>query len=111
MPEAAARSGRIHEDGVRAHGDAHAEPGRPRRTITITGHPGEGRTGARPHLYAVAEMRPAIQPRRPRVIEVQRRRPPRRTPERLGSQPDRIAMWAVMMALFLVAVTLLSSHI
>ena len=111
MPEAAARSGRTYEDRVRAQGDAQAQPHRPRRTITITGHPGEARTSARPHLYAVAETRPAIQPRRPRVIEVQRRRPPRRTPERLGSQPDRIAMWAVIMALFLVAVTVLSSHL
>jgi hypothetical protein len=29
--------------------------------------------------------------------------------ERLGPRPDRIAMWAVFMALFLIAVVLLSS--
>jgi hypothetical protein len=30
--------------------------------------------------------------------------------ERFGSQPDRIAMWAVMMALALVVIAALSAH-
>jgi hypothetical protein len=63
-----------------------------RRTVVITGRPEKARTR---HL---------------RVVEVDRRRPPRRPVERLGPRPDRIAMWAVVMALFLVLVTLLSSH-
>jgi hypothetical protein len=62
----------------------------PRRTVTITGRP--ERTVSR-HL---------------RLVEVDRRRPPRTTVERLGPRPDRIAMWAVFMALFLILVVLLS---
>jgi hypothetical protein len=63
-----------------------------RRTVVITGRPDEA---PRRHL---------------RIVEIDRRRPPRRPVERLGPRPDRIAMWAVLMALFLVLVTLLSGH-
>ena len=70
-----------------AHARADAVP---RRTVTITGHP--ERTAPR-HL---------------RLVEVERRRPPRTAVERLGPRPDRIAMWAVFMALFLILVVILS---
>ncbi len=63
----------------------------PRRTVTITGRPER-----------------AV-PRHLRLVEVERRRPPRSAVERLGPRPDRIAMWAVFMALFLIAVVLLSA--
>ena len=63
-----------------------------RRTVVITGRPEKERGR---HL---------------RIVEIDRRRPPRRPVERLGPRPDRIAMYAVVMALFLVLVTLLSSH-
>jgi hypothetical protein len=43
-------------------------------------------------------------------VEIQRRRPPRSATERLAGHPDRLAMWAVVMALFLILVTILSSH-
>jgi hypothetical protein len=43
-------------------------------------------------------------------VEIDRRRPPRRPVERLGPRPDRVAMWAVVMALFLILVTIASSH-
>jgi hypothetical protein len=74
-----------------SHRQAHAraEPAT-RRTVTITGHPD----------------RPA--PRHLRLVEVERRRPPRSAVERLGPRPDRLAMWAVFMALFLILVVLLS---
>jgi hypothetical protein len=62
----------------------------PRRTVTITGRPEKAR-----HL---------------RVVEIDRRRPPRRAVERLGPRPDRIAMWAVFMALFLILVVLVSGQ-
>jgi hypothetical protein len=61
-----------------------------RRTVTITGRP-EKRFAPPP---------PRLEHRRPR---------PRAT-ERLGPRPDRVAMWAVMMALFLIVVTAASSH-
>jgi len=62
----------------------------PRRTVTITGRPER------------------VVPRHLRLVEIERRRPPRTTVERLGPRPDRIAMWAVFMALFLILVVLLS---
>jgi hypothetical protein len=62
----------------------------PRRTVTITGRP---ERAVQRHL---------------RVVEIDRRRPPRRPVERLGPRPDKIAMWAVFMALFLIVVVVLS---
>jgi hypothetical protein len=70
-----------------AHARADAVP---RRTVTITGRPER-----------------AV-PRHLRLVEVERRRPPRTAVERLGPRPDRIAMWAVFMALFLILVVLVS---
>jgi hypothetical protein len=40
----------------------------------------------------------------PRSIEIDRRRPPRRPIERVGSRPDRMAMWALLMGLLLILV-------
>jgi hypothetical protein len=40
-----------------------------------------------------------------------RRRPPRRPSERLaGARPDRAALWAVMMGVFLILVAILTAH-
>ncbi|MEA2189363.1 MAG: hypothetical protein QOK16_4374, partial [Solirubrobacteraceae bacterium] len=39
-------------------------------------------------------------------IEIDRRRPPRRTIERIGPRPDRMAMWALLMGLLLILVAL-----
>ena len=40
-----------------------------------------------------------------------RRRPPRRASERIaGSRPDRAAMWAVMMGVFLILVAVMTAH-
>jgi len=44
------------------------------------------------------------------MVEVKRRRPPRSPRERLGPRPDRIAMWARLMAVALVLVAATSSH-
>lgn len=68
--------------------------------------------------------RPAAAPRRTVVIRGQaappggtasagpaRRRPPRRPSERIaGTRPDRAALWAVMMGVFLILVAVLSAH-
>ncbi len=40
-----------------------------------------------------------------------RRRPPRRPSERIaGTRPDRAALWAVMMGVFLILVAVLTAH-
>jgi hypothetical protein len=62
-----------------------------RRTVEIT-----GRTVAAPPL--------------PRLVEVERRRPPRRTVERVGPRPDRVALWAVLLGFFLILVAATSSR-
>lgn len=43
----------------------------------------------------------------PRSVELDRtRRPPRRAVERIGTRPDRMAMWALVMGLMLIAVAI-----
>ena len=101
MPQAAARAAQ----------DSQASSPRPshaggRRTITINGRP-DGPPPSR-HLSVVPPGRSAAA-LSARVVQVERRRPPRRASQRAGANPDRLAMWAVMMALFLVLVTFLSS--
>jgi hypothetical protein len=40
-----------------------------------------------------------------------RRRPPRRPSERIaGTRPDRAALWAVMMGVFLILVAVMTAH-
>jgi len=64
----------------------------PRRTVEITGHP----LGTAP---------------RPRLVEIDRRRPPRSPAARVAHRPDRIALWAVLLGIFLCLVALsTSSH-
>ena len=106
MPRAARAARDVHD---RAGEPAPAEA--PRRTVTITGRP-DRQTAAR-HLTVVPQARPAppLRARASRVVQIERRRPRRQAAQRLGSQPDRLAMWAVLMALFLIAVTALSSHL
>jgi len=62
-----------------------------RRTVQITGHP-----GARAGISG--------------LFEVERRRAVRRPVERIGPKPDRLAMWAVLLGLFLILVAATSSH-
>jgi hypothetical protein len=68
--------------------------------------------------------RPAAAPRRTVVIRGQvapppqpyaavpaRRRPPRRASERIaGTRPDRAALWAVMMGVFLILVAIMTAQ-
>src|SRR3954453_13305553 len=79
----------------------------PRRTVTITSRP-EKHIAPPPRIHQVAP--PAVSARHPRIVEIDRRRPRARTSERLGPRPDQLAMWAVLMALFLILVTVVSSH-
>ena len=62
----------------------------PRRTVVIRG-----------------QVAPPPQPR----STAARRRPPRRTSERIvGTRPDRAALWAVMMGVFLILVAVMTAH-
>jgi len=40
----------------------------------------------------------------PRSVEIDRRRPARRPIERVGTRPDRLAMWALLMGIVLILV-------
>jgi hypothetical protein len=63
----------------------------PRRTVVI-----RGQVAPRPRAYASAPAR---------------RRRPRRASERIaGTRPDRAALWAVMMGVFLILVAVMTAH-
>ncbi|MFL5820980.1 MAG: hypothetical protein ACJ76S_09910 [Solirubrobacteraceae bacterium] len=93
------RAGRADPARVRSH----------RRTVTITGRPDPAPPARRLHVVPPAGA-PVASSRAPRLVQVKRRRPSRPPIERVASPPDRLAMWALLMALLLVAVTVLSSH-
>ena len=98
MPQARARALRADEE---------AELAPRRRTVTITGHPG---ARARP-ASRVIDLEHRRAARAGGVVEIERRRrPSRRVSERIGPRPDRLAMWALMMALFLILVVAVSPH-
>jgi hypothetical protein len=114
MPNARARAVRVDED----------ELAPPRRTVTITGHPGARRTPARrvvdlERRRSGSAPREATGARAPReatgvrpgyAVDVPRRRPRPTAAERIGPRPDRLAMWALMMALFLIVLVAVSPH-
>ncbi|HEV3230087.1 MAG TPA: hypothetical protein VGY97_11465 [Solirubrobacteraceae bacterium] len=84
----------------------------PAEGATAARHPAEIATAARhPPRRTVVIRGQAIPtvPARP-LVEIQRRRPPARPSERLPGHPDRIAMWAVMLGMLLVAVAALTGH-
>jgi hypothetical protein len=86
----------LREDAERRHATAEDSMqdrlervrGGERRTVQITGRP-------------VSSLR---------LVEVERRRPPRTPIERLGPRPDRIAMWAVLLGIFCCIVALTTAH-
>lgn len=86
-------------------------PSSARRTVVIRGQvappPGVGQTAPSPTtLRALGAPRSGRAPHAHRA----RRRPPRRPSERIvGARPDRAALWAVLMGLFLIAVAVLSA--
>ncbi len=61
----------------------------PRRTVQITGRPSARQV--------------------PRLVEVERRRPARRPVERVGARPERLALWAVALCIFLIFVAATSA--
>ncbi|MEA2372163.1 MAG: hypothetical protein QOH12_2557 [Solirubrobacteraceae bacterium] len=76
----------------------------PRRTVKIRGQAIAG-TSAR-QLYPTAE---APAPRVPQAV-VRRDRPRRSAPDRLGSNPDRIAAWAVVFGLLMALIAAGTAH-
>jgi hypothetical protein len=80
-----------HDSGGRgAEAPVPLPPPSRRRTVEIT-----GRTVGAPAL--------------PRLVQIDRRRPARRAVERVGARPDRLALWAVVLAFFLIFVAVTSS--
>lgn len=73
-----------------------------RRTVSITGHP----AGPAAPLRLVKDSDQAPPTRPP-----SRRRPPRTAAERIGTRPDRIAGWAVLLGFALVLITILTAHV
>jgi hypothetical protein len=76
----------------------------PRRTVKIRGQAIAG-TSARA-LYPTAERQT---PRVPEAV-VRRDRPRRSAPDRLGSNPDRIAAWAVVFGLLMALIAAGTAH-
>jgi rare lipoprotein A len=98
----------------RAGGAGDASGFAPRRTVRIRGQAIP--TLAAPHLRPVEDP-PADTRRRPEpVAEPPSARPPRsrrpkpRPAERVGANPDRIALWAVALGLLLILVAVTSAH-
>ena len=79
---------------------SHDEP-RPRHLAAIP-------TGERRTIVITGRGAPTPAPRTRRAEAA--RRPPRRLTERAGPNPDRIALWAVLLGLFLIVVALVSAH-
>jgi hypothetical protein len=80
---------------LRAVGDPDEAAHRPaplpaeRRTVQITGRPGARAT--------------------PRLVEIERRRPARSAVDRVGARPERLALWAVALCVFLIVVAATSA--
>jgi hypothetical protein len=69
------------------------------------------RPAAQPPARRTIVIRGQVADRRsPRMVEVDRRRPPRRARERAMNRPDRVALWAVLLCLLLLAAAAASSH-
>jgi hypothetical protein len=99
----------LREDELDPTGDAEGGPARrPRRTITITGRPDPAPPPRR--LRAVPPQALGTVPRPARVVQIRRRRPGPHPIERMSAPPERLAMWALMMAIVLIVVAALSAH-
>jgi hypothetical protein len=65
-------------------------------------------------MSAPTERRTVVIDGRPgythRLAQIERRRPPRRSVERIGQRPDRVALWAFLFGLLLVIVAIASAH-
>ena len=89
-----------HAGRERLHSDAEAP--RPGAAPRRGGHAKGTAIPARRTVEIRGRTVPA--PAVPRTVEVDRRRPPRRPVERVGTRPDRLAMWALFMGIVLILV-------
>jgi hypothetical protein len=86
--------------------DAARHAGRDRQHVEAVARRGSHPKGTAIPARRTVEIRgrtvpaPAV----PRSVELERRRPPRRTVERVGTRPDRLAMWALLMGIVLILV-------
>ena len=89
----------------------HAARERPHAEADAVRSPAGDRRGAHARGTAIPARRtveirgrtvpaPAV----PRTVESERRRPPRRPIESVGTRPDRVAMWALLMGIVLILV-------
>ncbi|HEY7621347.1 MAG TPA: hypothetical protein VH834_16325 [Solirubrobacteraceae bacterium] len=93
-----------------AHGEPHREP-----SSVADGHDTVARHAAAP--LPVPRRRRTVEitgrtvgaPTLPRLVEIDRRRPARRPVERIGPRPDRLALWAVVLGVFLIFVAVTST--
>jgi hypothetical protein len=68
----------------------------------------ESKQGERRTITIRGQVAP---PRRTSGTAPARRRPPRRPSERIvGTRPDRAALWAVLMGVFLILVAVMTAH-
>ncbi len=81
-----------------ADGEIALQPLAPRRGPHAKGSP----LPARRTIEIRGRTVPA--PSVPRTVELDRRRPPRRAIERVGTRPDRLALWALLMGIVLILV-------
>jgi hypothetical protein len=69
-----------------------------------------GHTEGSPSQRRTVVIRGQVAPP-PRVAAAARRRPPRRAHERIaGARPDRAALWAVLMGVFLILTAIITAH-
>jgi len=87
-----------HADAGSAPGDDLAEQAPRRARIKGSATPGRRTI----EIRGQAVPAPIV----PRVVDAERRRPPRRAIERVGGRPDRVAMWALLMGLMLILVAI-----
>ena len=70
-----------------------------RRTVSITGRPADS-----------TPLRLVEDPPQQLTIGRSRRRPPLSVADRIGTRPDRIAGWAVLLGFVLVLATIITTH-
>jgi hypothetical protein len=113
LREAAERRQRLEAPRLRAvPSPPPAEPSAPAPARRRPARPPAPRRVSGPDRRRTVEItgRTVPAPSVPRLVEIERRRPPRSAVERVGPRPDRIAMWAPMLGFLLLLVALLSAH-
>jgi hypothetical protein len=103
---------RGHSDGEPGDGRSHRsrlEGDEPRTRRAAAQPPAAGRGANGPRRTVQITGRPVGAPALPRLVEIERRRPPRRPVDAVGPRPDRVAMWAVLLGFFLILVAAASS--